>query len=61
MAHSNQCDSRQRSLRMKKEQGIFEAEMNRGFLQILVLAVLEKEMYGYMMLKHFINFNGVYM
>ena len=40
---------------MKREQGIFEAEMNRGFLQILVLAVLEKEMYGYMMLKHFIN------
>ena len=38
---------------MNKEQGIFEAEMNRGFLQILVLAVLENQMYGYMMLKHF--------
>jgi DNA-binding PadR family transcriptional regulator len=30
----------------------FETEMNRGFLQILVLAVLETSMYGYMMLKH---------
>ncbi|MCP5103513.1 MAG: PadR family transcriptional regulator [bacterium] len=27
-------------------------EMNRGFLQILVLVVLEESMYGYMMLKH---------
>lgn len=40
---------------MTKEQGMFEAEMNRGFLQILVMAVLEREMYGYMMLKHFID------
>jgi len=31
----------------------FEAEMNRGFLQILVLAALEKKMYGYMMVKTF--------
>lgn len=31
----------------------FEAEMNRGFLQILVLAALEKAMYGYMMVKTF--------
>jgi len=31
----------------------FEAEMNRGFLQILVLAALEKTMYGYMMVKTF--------
>ncbi len=31
----------------------FEAEMNRGFLQILVLAALEKSMYGYMMVKTF--------
>lgn len=30
----------------------FETEMNRGFLQILVLVVLETSMYGYMMLKH---------
>ena len=29
-----------------------EAEMNRGFLQILVLMVLEESMYGYMMVKH---------
>ena len=31
----------------------FEAEMNRGFLQVLVLAALEKRMYGYMMVKTF--------
>ncbi len=31
----------------------FEAEMNRGFLQILALAALEKKMYGYMMVKTF--------
>ena len=29
----------------------FETEMNRGFLQILVLVLLEKEMYGYSMVK----------
>jgi PadR family transcriptional regulator, regulatory protein PadR len=28
-----------------------ETEMNRGYLQILVLAVLEQKMYGYKMLK----------
>ncbi|HVO74763.1 MAG TPA: PadR family transcriptional regulator [Ignavibacteriaceae bacterium] len=28
-----------------------ETEMNRGFLQILVLAALEQKMYGYQMLK----------
>ena len=31
----------------------FESEMNRGFLQVLVLAALEKAMYGYMMIKRF--------
>ena len=31
----------------------FDAEMNRGFLQVLVLAALEKTMYGYMMIKTF--------
>jgi PadR family transcriptional regulator PadR len=30
-----------------------ETEMNRGFLQILALVVLERPMYGYQMLKHF--------
>ena len=30
--------------------GKFETEMNRGFLQILVLLCLEKSMYGYRML-----------
>ena len=29
----------------------FETEMNRGFLQVLVLVLLEKEMYGYAMVK----------
>jgi DNA-binding PadR family transcriptional regulator len=33
----------------------FETEMNRGFLQILVLVLLGESMYGYMMLKHFEN------
>jgi len=32
--------------------GSLETEMNRGFLQILVLALLEKDMYGYSMVKH---------
>ena len=30
----------------------FETEMNRGFLQVLVLVLLEKDMYGYAMVKH---------
>jgi PadR family transcriptional regulator PadR len=29
----------------------FETEMNRGFLQVLVLAILEREMYGYSIVK----------
>ena len=29
----------------------FETEMNRGFLQVLVLSLLETEMYGYSMIK----------
>lgn len=29
----------------------FETEMNRGFLQVLVLVLLEKNMYGYSMVK----------
>ena len=29
----------------------FETEMNRGFLQVLVLVLLEKDMYGYAMAK----------
>jgi PadR family transcriptional regulator PadR len=31
--------------------GPFETEMNRGFLQVLVLVLLEKDMYGYSMVK----------
>jgi len=34
------------------EIGSLETEMNRGFLHILVLALLEKDMYGYAMAKH---------
>ncbi len=30
----------------------FETEMNRGFLQVLALVVLERKMYGYGMIKH---------
>ena len=29
----------------------FETEMNRGFLQVLVLVLLERDMYGYSMVK----------
>ena len=32
--------------------GNLETEMNRGFLHLLVLALLEKDMYGYSMVKH---------
>jgi len=34
------------------ELGTLETEMNRGFLQILVLALLEHDWYGYSMVKH---------
>ena len=36
---------------MEPEIGSFETEMNRGFLQILALALLKKEMYGYAMVR----------
>jgi len=42
---------------MTDENTKFETEMNRGFLQILVLVVLEREMYGYMILK-FLEVSG---
>lgn len=29
----------------------FETEMNRGFLQVLALVLLERDMYGYFMIK----------
>ncbi len=38
---------------MDAEFGSFETEMNRGFLQVLVLVALERKMYGYGMIKHF--------
>jgi len=36
---------------MNPEIANFETELNRGFLQILVLALLEEEMYGYSMVR----------
>ncbi len=36
---------------MDPEIGNFETEMNRGFIQILVLTLLEKDMYGYAMVR----------
>ncbi len=39
--------------RMDVDISHFESEMNRGFLQVLVLVALEKAMYGYMMIKRF--------
>jgi PadR family transcriptional regulator, regulatory protein PadR len=36
---------------MDPEIGNFETEMNRGFLQVLVLALLEKDTYGYAMVR----------
>jgi len=36
---------------MNPEIANFETEMNRGFLQILVLALLEEEMYGFSMVR----------
>jgi len=38
---------------MDAEFGSFETEMNRGFLQVLALVVLDRKMYGYGMIKHF--------
>jgi PadR family transcriptional regulator PadR len=38
---------------MDAEFGSFETEMNRGFLQVLVLVALERKMYGYGMIKLF--------
>jgi len=33
----------------------FETEMNRGFIQILILTITETPMYGYMILKYLEN------
>jgi PadR family transcriptional regulator PadR len=38
---------------MKEDTGHLAAEMNRGFLKVLVLMALEKPMYGYRMIKAF--------
>lgn len=37
---------------MDTEFGSFETEMNRGFLQVLALVMLERKMYGYGMIRH---------
>jgi DNA-binding PadR family transcriptional regulator len=39
------------AIRMEIEISPFETEMNRGFLQVLVLVLLERNMYGYSMVK----------
>ena len=38
---------------MDTEFGSLETELNRGFLQVLVLVALERKMYGYGMIKLF--------
>jgi DNA-binding PadR family transcriptional regulator len=38
---------------MSEDTSHLTAEMNRGFLQVLVLVALEKAMYGYRMIKTF--------
>jgi DNA-binding PadR family transcriptional regulator len=38
---------------MDSELGSIETEMKRGFLQLLVLIILEKEAYGYAMVRSF--------
>jgi DNA-binding PadR family transcriptional regulator len=38
--------------RTEQDIGSLETEMNRGFLHILALALLEKDTYGYAMVKH---------
>jgi DNA-binding PadR family transcriptional regulator len=38
---------------MSEDTSHLMAEMNRGFLQVLVLVALEKSMYGYRMIKAF--------
>jgi DNA-binding PadR family transcriptional regulator len=38
-------------VRMALDIGPFVTEMNRGFLQVLALVLLEKDMYGYSMVK----------
>jgi len=45
-------DAPKRGSMTDPEIGSLETEMNRGFLQILVLALLEQEMYGYSMVRH---------
>lgn len=37
---------------MDEEFGYLETEMNRGYIQLLVLVCLEKQMYGYQMLRY---------
>jgi len=39
------------ALTMDPEIGSFETEMNRGFLQVLILTLLETEAYGYAMVR----------
>jgi PadR family transcriptional regulator PadR len=52
MTRKEPNDAEKRGPMTDPEIGRLETEMNRGFLQILVLALLEKDMYGYSMVKH---------
>ena len=51
MKHSMRQKKTKEVHEMIKHIGPFETEMNRGFLQVLVLVLLEKNMYGYSMVK----------
>jgi PadR family transcriptional regulator PadR len=51
MKYSNSCTNTEEVPGMATDISPFETEMNRGFLQVLVLVLLEKDMYGYAMVK----------
>ncbi len=49
--YGNSCTNTEEVPVMATDISPFETEMNRGFLQVLVLVLLEKNMYGYAMVK----------
>lgn len=51
MKYGNSCTNTEEVPGMATDISPFETEMNRGFLQVLVLVLLEKNMYGYAMVK----------
>ena len=52
IAHYSEAHTMTEKERTEQDIGTLETEMNRGFLHVLVLALLEKDMYGYAMVKH---------